>query len=125
MSPAQVRAPLLLGILLGLGASYGCATDCDVACGKLEFCEQLPGVSRSLCIDRCREREPENGKQTEICSDCLDNASCRTISRGTCGMECQPVVGPRVDGEGGAGGSVDAGGEGGAGGSSVTASRAP
>lgn len=98
---------LFAGIVLAVVAS-GCASDCDVACGKLEFCQQLPGISRELCIDRCKERRDANDELTSICSDCLSNASCRTISRGSCALECRPVVGPSgSDGAGGAGGEDD------------------
>lgn len=110
-----VAAASLLSLVFGAS----CARDCDVICGKLEYCQQLPDISRNLCIDRCKDRRDESNKRTQTCADCLDGASCKSISRGSCGEICEEVLGDRVEqGAGGAGGAEEggAGGEGGEGG---------
>ncbi|HEY0839195.1 MAG TPA: hypothetical protein VGD74_03315 [Vulgatibacter sp.] len=91
-----------------------CADDCDVACGKLQFCGELPDVSLNMCVDRCHEREPENGDRTRTCADCLHGSSCNTVRRGGCAADCEPVVGPRSEMAGGSGGEEGVAGSGGA-----------
>lgn len=100
-----------------------CADDCDVACGKLQFCGELPDISLNMCVDRCNERKGENGDRTRTCADCLHGSSCNTVRRGGCAEDCAPVVGPRSEmagGSGGEGGAAGADGSAGAGGAGGT-----
>lgn len=77
--------------LLGLGwLLAACPSECEVACGKLEFCALLPGVSRQACIDTCDTKPLDDAR---VCSDCLDQSSCDTIAGGTCSKACDPIVG--------------------------------
>ncbi|AKU92317.1 hypothetical protein [Vulgatibacter incomptus] len=100
--------------VIGLDA---CASDCDVACGKLEFCQQLPDISRQVCSERCGKVHDENADLARNCGDCLHGASCKTISKGGCSLDCERVLGVPIGnpGTGGAGGDgVGVGGTGGA-----------
>ncbi len=106
---SMLAEPLLL-------VTAGCATDCDVACGKLEFCGQLPDISRDTCIERCKDRKDRNGDATRLCADCLHGSSCNTVRKGGCVDDCRPVVASEADG-GGVGGAAGADGQGGEGGS--------
>ena len=111
------RTISLLAALLGASlALTGCADDCEVACGKLQFCELLPDVTLMECVDRCEARG-EQDRLPEICADCLDQASCGVIAAQASAQPCGPVLSgqPLPDGGGGSGGS---GGSGGAGGTS-------
>lgn len=78
-------------MLVGVGGLLAaCPSECEVACGKLEFCALLPGVSRRACIDTC-ETAPED--DANLCADCLDQSSCDHIAGGTCAKGCDPVLG--------------------------------
>jgi len=111
------------GLLAVLAAAVallatGCADDCEVACGKLQFCELLPNLSLIECVDRCEARERDLGPEVEFCSDCLDQTSCSTIARQGCAGPCAPVFAPEGGGgSGGSGGSAGGAGSGGDGGS--------
>lgn len=70
----------------------GCADDCETVCGKLQFCELLPGITLRQCVDRCYDREATAGQVTDLCADCLDDASCSTIAAQGCAEPCAPVL---------------------------------
>ena len=103
-----------------LAFAQGCASDCDVACGKLQFCGQLPDIDLLDCVDRCNSRKSQNGDQTRLCADCLHGSSCNTVRQGGCATDCSPVVDSRPQGAGGFGGTGGTGGTGGEGGSGGT-----
>lgn len=108
-----IRTIALAGLLAALGLS-GCADDCEVICGKLQFCELLPDLSLRSCVDRCEDRQASVGDATNLCADCLDQTSCRVIGEQACAEPCTPVVSSGdPGGQGGAGGGGGAAGEGG------------
>ena len=109
------RAIGSLVIGAALAFAQGCASDCDVACGKLQFCGQLPDIDLLDCVDRCNSRKSQNGDQTRLCADCLHGSSCNTVRQGGCATDCSPVVDSRPQGVGGSGGDDGRGGSGGSG----------
>ncbi|HWV37166.1 MAG TPA: hypothetical protein VN033_01695 [Vulgatibacter sp.] len=110
------RGIALAALGAALAFAQGCASDCEVACGKLQFCGMLPNIDLLECVDRCDDRRPQNGDQTRLCADCLHGSSCNTVRLGGCARDCAPVVDSRRAGAGGAGGDGGDGGAGGAGG---------
>lgn len=107
-----VRISLVLLSSMVLWASSGCASDCQVICGKLEFCNLLIETDRSGCIDRCEDRKEAVEDMVSSCSICVDDASCRTIADAGCSGPCSPVIGAGGPGRVGAGGEGGEGGEG-------------
>lgn len=63
----------------------GCPDDCEVACGKLEFCGLLGDASRQSCNRQCGEAE---GEAAARCADCLDNTGCGAIGSENCDRAC-------------------------------------
>jgi uncharacterized membrane protein YgcG len=94
----------------------GCADDCEVACGKLQFCALLPDLSLQECVSRCEQSEKRDSDVTSLCADCLDQASCGVIAAQACAEPCAPVLAGGAGGSGGTGGSGGSGGAGGDGG---------
>lgn len=83
-----------MALLLAAGAGLsGCPSDCEVACGKLEFCTLLPNINRGDCIDRCEEASAEAAR---VCADCLEQSGCGTIAGAGCAKGCDPIL-PHVD----------------------------
>lgn len=111
--PARIWLPVLV---MALVASSGCASDCQVICGKLEFCNLLIDTDRSGCIDRCESRKKTAGDWVPVCSQCVDDASCDTLADAGCSNPCVPVIGARGPGGGGSGGEGGEGGMAGTGG---------
>lgn len=83
----STRSRLWLAALVSaawLGLS-GCPDDCEVACGKLEFCGLLGDASRESCQRACEEAE---GEAAAGCADCLDNTGCGGIGSESCDSAC-------------------------------------
>lgn len=72
----------VLGAWLGLS---GCPDDCEVACGKLEYCALLGDASRESCNRTCEEAPSEAASR---CADCLDNTGCGAIGSDNCDRAC-------------------------------------
>lgn len=86
------RACRLLTVLHAAASGLllsACPDDCEVACGKLEYCVLLGEQSRRACIDQC-EASPEGAASP--CADCLDNTRCGAIGGGQCRTACEGVV---------------------------------
>lgn len=67
----------------------GCPDECEVACGKLEYCGLLADDSRTRCNDSCEDAGDEGPAQ---CADCLDNTACGEIGGGTCKEACAETI---------------------------------
>ncbi len=76
--------PALLGAAALLVA--GCADDCEKACGKLDFCNQLLTMDVFGCVDAC---DRADGGAVTPCAECLDGTSCHGIAGGGCGTACE------------------------------------
>lgn len=81
--PSRIYAVAL--VLLAWFALSGCPDDCEVACGKLEYCGLLEDGSRTRCDDSCSESQDE---ATVQCADCLEHTECGTIGGGNCDESC-------------------------------------
>jgi hypothetical protein len=78
----------LAGLLLAAALAGGCADDCEKACGKLDFCNQLLTMDVFHCVDAC----DRNQADLSGCASCLDGASCNAIGNGSCGDTCNTLA---------------------------------
>lgn len=83
----MTRALLAALAAVGLLAA-GCADDCEKACGKLDFCEQLLTMDVFGCVDAC---DRNDGDAVAPCAECLDASSCNGVARGDCGEVCGTI----------------------------------
>ncbi|MDD9947814.1 MAG: hypothetical protein OXU20_42630 [Myxococcales bacterium] len=65
---------------------FGCESDQEAICSKMDECNLLSGVSEDDCVETVEKEASES--QAADCADCVDDKSCSSLTNGACEAEC-------------------------------------